>query len=278
MKEGGCRVQDLGGAERALPLLTLANPGQRNPPPPNGEETEAWANYTGPLRPDPSLIHFSPPDPVRPSQPWHPGAGDDSDDGLMSSSPSQPWTGGRLSVVPLGLARGQPCFRGLASGRKRGYGGGRAGQWGGGWRGASGQLMKGPIDGWVVEWGRSGLPVVPHPPQFRGLRPAPSCLAGVPWAASTPWGPKIQLLLLSGSQTSRRLGAGGCMVFQELREQPHNVAQDNQTHSLPTVQAGVWALVSGPCTLGGSGKELSLPVRHLGLLAVWGILVLQQHH
>ena len=73
-------------------------------------------------------------------------------------------------MVPLGLARGQPGFQGLASGRKRGYGGGRAGQWGRGWRGASGQLMKGPIDGWVAEWGRSGLPVVPRPTQFRGLR------------------------------------------------------------------------------------------------------------
>ena len=38
-------------------------------------------------------------------------AGDKRDDGLMSSSPSQPWTGGRLSVVPLGLARGHPGFR-----------------------------------------------------------------------------------------------------------------------------------------------------------------------
>lgn len=141
----------LGGAERALPLLTLANPRQRNPPPPHGEETEARAHCTGPPRPDPSLIHFSPPDPARPSWPWHPGAGDNSDDRLMSSSPSQPWTGGRLSVVPLGLARGQPGFRGLASGRKCGYGGGRAGQWGGGWRGARGRLMKGPIDGWVAE-------------------------------------------------------------------------------------------------------------------------------
>lgn len=48
----------LGGAECALPLLTLANPGQRNRPPPHGEETEAQANYTGPPDLTPASFTF----------------------------------------------------------------------------------------------------------------------------------------------------------------------------------------------------------------------------
>lgn len=66
-------------------------------------------------------------------------------------------------MVPLGLARGHPGFRGLASGRKRGCGGGRAGQQGGGWSGASGWLVKGPIGGWVVEGGAVAFPLSPIP-------------------------------------------------------------------------------------------------------------------
>lgn len=123
---------------------------------------------------------------------------------------------------------------------------------------------------------RSGLPVVPRPPRLRGLRPVPSCLAGVPGAASPPPEPKLLLLLPSGSQASQQPGAGGCMGFRGLREQFYDGARDDQTRSLQAGQASglqCWARVPSEA-LGRSPPRL---VQRLGLLAVLGVLVLQQH-
>ena len=161
-------------------------------------------------------------------------------------------------MVPLGLARGHPGFRGLASGRKRGCGGGRAGQQGGGWSGASGWLVKGPIGGWVVEGVAQWPSRCPPSPAAQGPPPCSQLLSRCSQAASPPREPKFLLLLPSGSQASRRTGAGGCMGFQGLREQPHN-SGSRQPNLFSTGRAGVWAPVLGPCVLGGSGKEPSPP-------------------
>lgn len=180
-------------------------------------------------------------------------------------------------MLPLGLARGQPGFRGLASGRKRGCGGGRAGQRGGGWSGASGRLVKGPIGGWVVEGVLSGLPVVPRPPRLRGLRPAPSCLAGVPGLRHLHGSQSSYSCSLLVHRQAGGQGLGAAWVSEGCVNNPSTVARDNHARSPPAGQAsGLWGWARAPSeALGRSPPHL---VRCLGLLAVPRVLVLQRHH
>lgn len=75
-----------------------------------------------------------------------------------------------------------------------GCGGGRAACW----SGASGLLVKGPIDGWAVgvgTWRPSCCPPSPAVQGPPGLRPAHSCLARAPGAASPHRRPLFLFLL-----------------------------------------------------------------------------------
>lgn len=137
------------------------------------------------------------------------------------------------------------------------------------------QRWKGRAAGRGLEWGQRAAREGPHwwvgsgggaqwpsrcapSPAAQGPPPCSQLLGRCSRAASPPREPKLLLLLPSGSQASRRIGAGGCMGFRGLREQPLN-GGSRQPCSLSTGRAGVWALGLGPCALRGSGKEPSPP-------------------
>ena len=67
-------MQDSGGCACAA-SSDPGKPRAEELSPSHKEETEAQGplHWPASLRPDPSLIHFPPPGPARPSWPWHPG-------------------------------------------------------------------------------------------------------------------------------------------------------------------------------------------------------------